>query len=127
MDNELVVSDCEVPTPELSLITSDAVSPRLLSRKSTTIGYTQRDALVLRLASLYRAINAMQKIEILKRDRERKREREKKKKRLTLITLNQNFSALGLRKINSIRFAYRLCLRRQRALEIASRVTFITS
>ena len=31
MVSEFVVSDCDVPTPELSLITSDAVSPRLLS------------------------------------------------------------------------------------------------
>lgn len=31
MLTELVVSDCDVPTPELSLITSEAVSPRLLS------------------------------------------------------------------------------------------------
>lgn len=33
IEREFVVSDCEVPTPELSLITSDAVSPRLLSKK----------------------------------------------------------------------------------------------
>ena len=36
IDRELVVSDCEVPTPELSLITSEAVSPRLLSKKKFT-------------------------------------------------------------------------------------------
>lgn len=77
MDNELVVSDCEVPTPELSLITSDAVSPRLLSRnrqRSDILSMMLR----ARPASPYRAINAMQEIEILKKDRERKKETKKK-------------------------------------------------
>lgn len=31
IEREFVVSDCDVPTPELSLITSEAVSPKLLS------------------------------------------------------------------------------------------------
>lgn len=77
MDNELVVSDCEVPTPELSLITSDAVSPRLLSRnrqQSDILSVMPR----VHLTSPYRAINAMQEIEILKRETEKERERKRK-------------------------------------------------
>lgn len=79
MDNELVVSDCEVPTPELSLITSDAVSPRLLSRnrqRSDILSVVPR----VRPASPYRAINAMQEIEILKRVTEKERKTERKRK-----------------------------------------------